>query len=76
MACMAREFSTLDPPDPQLPATPYTTCRPLCEGVQLAAAWAEAGIDCTVITDAQARLGGVLAWCAPSTACDVLPAPP
>ena len=27
--------------------------RPLCEGVQLAAAWAEAGIECTIITDAQ-----------------------
>lgn len=30
--------------------------RPLCEGVQLAAAWAEAGIECTLITDAQVCL--------------------
>ena len=33
--------------------------RPLCEGVQLAAAWAEAGVECQLITDAQVGcLGG------------------
>lgn len=29
--------------------------RPLCEGVALAEAWAAAGVEVTLITDAQAR---------------------
>ncbi|KAL4433767.1 hypothetical protein ABPG75_000208 [Micractinium tetrahymenae] len=33
--------------------------RPLCEGVQLAEAWAQAGVEVTLITDAQASLAGL-----------------